>query len=79
MLSLREQLAKGLFTLQSDCESIPKKAEFKGTITPDGYCDFEVQEDVWFLNKDSKRGERMMRSERARNQRKELKVYKNTK
>ena len=79
MLSLREQLAKGLFTLASESAEIAKKSEFKGTITPEGYCDFDVQEDLWFFNKNSKRGDRMMRSERARNQRKELKVYKNSK
>lgn len=74
MLSLREQLAKGIFesTTISSVE-IPKKSPFLGVITDDGYCDYNVPEDVEYLTKDTARNERLYKSSVARKQRKETK------
>lgn len=73
MLSYREQLSKGLFKSEPKVTNIPKKSAFLGTITPDGYCDFEVPEDQWYLEKDNKRSMRLHQSTVARKQRKVLK------
>lgn len=74
MLSFRDQLAKGIFTsVNTIINNIPKKSEFLGTITDDGYCDFEVPEDSWYLTKDLKRGTRLHQSNIARKHRKETK------
>lgn len=74
MLSLREQLANGIFesTTKSSVE-IPKKAPSLGAITEDGYCDYEVAEDVEYLTKDMARNERLHKSRMARKHRKEVK------
>ena len=73
MLSYREKLAKGIFESVKSTISIPKKSAFLGTITEDGYCDFEVPEDTWYLTKDNKRGTRLYQSNIARKHRKETK------
>ncbi|WOL22723.1 hypothetical protein [Escherichia phage vB_EcoM_JNE01] len=72
MLSFREQLAKGNFAAQAQTK-IPKKSAFLGTITEDGYCDFNAPEDTWYIEKDTKRSSRLHKSTVARKQRKELK------
>ena len=72
MLSFREQLAKGNFASQAQTK-IPKKSAFLGTITEDGYCDFNAPEDTWYIEKDTKRSSRLHKSTVARKQRKELK------
>lgn len=74
MLSFRDQLAKGIFTsVKTVINNIPKKSPFLGTITEDGYCDFDVPEDSWYLSKDLKRGTRLHQSNIARKHRKETK------
>lgn len=76
MLSLREQLKNGLMSTQSSSVKIPKKSEFKGTITPEGYCDYEVEEGEWYLEKNNSKRIRMNLSNKARNHRKELRSLK---
>lgn len=74
MLSFREKLAQGIFeTSTPSVVKIPKKSAFLGTITQEGYCDFEAPESEWYLTKDSTRGNRLYKSTVARKQRKELK------
>ena len=74
MLSFREQLAKGIFTKAVDnTNKIPKKSEFKGTITEEGFCDFDPVPDDWYITKDDKRGTRLYQSTKARRNRKEVK------
>lgn len=73
MLSYREQLSKGLFKSEPKVNNIPKKSAFLGTITEDGYCDFDVPEDSWYVTKDNKRSIRLHQSTLARKQRKETK------
>lgn len=73
MLSFREKLAKGIFESVKSTVNIPKKSAFLGTITEDGYCDYEVPEDTWYLSKDNKRGTRLHQSNIARKHRKETK------
>ncbi len=71
MLSIREKLAKGIFESVESTVTIPKKAESLGSITEDGYCDYEVPEDTWYLSKDTKRGTRLHQSNIARKHRRE--------
>lgn len=71
MLSFREQLAKGHFS-KSTSVKIPKKHESLGTIDENGYCDFDVPEDSWFLTREKNRANRMVKSERARAQRRNI-------
>ena len=73
MLSFREKLAKGIFESVKSSVDIPKKSAFLGTITEDGYCDYDVPEDTWYLSKDNKRGLRLHQSNTARKNRKEIK------
>ena len=72
MLSLREQLANGIFesTTVSSVE-IPKKSPSLGIITEDGFCDYNVPEDVDYLTKSTTRNERLHKSSIARKHRKE--------
>lgn len=80
MLSIREQLFKGLLTETNKVQSstkIPRKSPFLGTITPDGYCDYEVCEEDWFITKDNTRANRMALSEKARKHRRELRDFRN--
>lgn len=83
MLTVREQMAQGTFTFASETNpntpqlskhktSIPRKSPFLGTITEDGYCDFDVPEDETYISKDVTRAVRMDKSERARKQRRNL-------
>lgn len=67
MLTLREKLM-GLRAPKKF--QIPKKSKFLGTITEDGFCDYEVPEDNWYVEKDKKKADRLMRSTRARKHRK---------
>lgn len=73
MLSFREKLAKGIFESVKSSVNIPKKSAFLGTITDEGYCDYDVPEDVWYLSKDFKRGTRLYQSNIARKCRRETK------
>ena len=73
MLSFRERLAQGIFDNKPKAPSLPRKSAFLGTITEDGYCDYAVPEDEWYLTKDCKRGSRLHQSTVARKNRKELK------
>lgn len=73
MLSFREKLAKGIFESVKSSVDIPKKSAFLGTITEDGYCDYDVPEDTWYLSKEDKRGLRLHQSNTARKNRKEIK------
>lgn len=78
MLSIREQLALGHLCTTVNKVKIPKKSKFLGTITEDGYCDYDVPEDKdGYLNKDMTKAYRLMKSIRARNQRKKLRMIKN--
>lgn len=72
MTSFREQLAQGKFESKTSSTNIPKKSAFLGTITEDGYCDYNVPEDSWYVSKDMKRSIRLHQSTVARKQRKEL-------
>lgn len=72
MLSYREKLAQGLFDIKQTV-TVPKKSKFLGTITEDGFCDYDVPEDVWYLPKNLKRGTRLHQSNIARQHRKEIK------
>ncbi len=72
MLSFREQLAQGKFAAKAKT-NIPKKSAFLGKITDDGYCDYDVPEDNWYIAKDMKRGSRLHQSTNARKHRKALK------
>ncbi|AGC34709.1 hypothetical protein GNZ01_06520 [Escherichia coli] len=72
MLSFREQLAKGQFQAKAQT-NIPKKSAFLGTITEDGFCDYDAPEDSWYITKDTKRSNRLHKSTIARKHRKELK------
>lgn len=78
MLSIREQLSQGLL-IKREVQSpkIPRKTPFLGTITSDGYCDYEVKEEDWFITKDNTRSNRMALSAKARQHRKELRKLKN--
>lgn len=73
MLSLREQLAQGIFENTKSTVDIPKKSAFLGNITSEGFCDFEVPEDVEYLTKDMSRNNRLYKSNIARKHRKETK------
>lgn len=72
MTSFREQLAQGQFESKQSNVKIPKKSNFLGTITEDGYCDYDAPEDSWYITKDMKRSIRLHQSTQARKQRKEL-------
>lgn len=72
MTSFREQLAQGQFKSEPKVTSIPKKSAFLGTITEEGYCDYNAPEDTWYITKDMKRSIRLHQSTLARNNRKEL-------
>lgn len=78
MLSIREQLALGHLCskVQKDVK-IPKKSAFLGTITDEGYCDYDVPEESWYLDKDMTKAHRLMKSVRARNQRKKIRMINN--
>lgn len=71
MLSFREQLSQGKFESKPTVTNIPKKSAFLGTITEDGYCDYDVPEDSVYIEKDLKRGNRLYQSTLARKHRKE--------
>lgn len=71
MLSFREKLSQGILESKQTSTDIPKKSAFLGTITEDGYCDFDVPEESWYLSKDLKRGNRLHQSTLARKHRKE--------
>lgn len=71
MLSFRDQLAKGILKSTKSNVNIPKKSEFLGKITDDGFCDYNVPEDTWYLTRDLKRGYRLHQSNIARQHRKE--------
>ncbi|SOK58465.1 hypothetical protein [Yersinia phage fHe-Yen9-04] len=73
MLSFRDQLAKGIFENTKSNVNIPKKSAFLGKITDDGFCDYDVPEDTWYLTRDLKRGSRLHQSNIARQHRKETK------
>lgn len=73
MLSFREKLSQGIFESKPTVTNIPKKSAFLGTITDDGYCDYDVPEDTWYLSKDPKRGSRLHQSTVARKHRNNLK------
>lgn len=73
MLSFREKLAQGIFESQPKVTDIPRKSAFLGTITDDGFCDYEVPEDVWYLTKSTERSNRLHKSTIARKHRKEVK------
>lgn len=80
MLSIREQLLKGIFKDQTQVQSstkIPRKSPFLGTITQDGYCDYEVEEEDWFISKDNSRANRMALSDKARKHRRVLRDLRN--
>lgn len=73
MLSLREKLARGIFeSSKPTTTKIPKKSAFLGTITTEGYCDFDVPEDSEYLARDMKRNIRLQKSNNARKQRREV-------
>lgn len=72
MTSFREQLAQGQFKSEPKITSIPKKSAFLGTITEEGYCDYNAPEDSWYISKDMTRSIRLHQSTVARKQRKEL-------
>ncbi|EAZ2023008.1 hypothetical protein BZF66_06815 [Salmonella enterica] len=73
MLSFREKLAQGIFESQPKVADIPRKSAFLGTITNEGFCDYEVPEDVWYLTKSTERSNRLHKSTIARKHRKEVK------
>lgn len=73
MLSFRDKLAKGIFESTISTVKIPKKSAFLGTITDDGFCDYDVPEDTWYLTRDLKRGSRLHQSNIARQHRKTTK------
>lgn len=73
MLSFRDQLAKGILNTVKSTFEIPKKSAFLGSLTDNGYCDYEVPEDDWYISKDIKRGTRLHQSNNARKHRKEIK------
>lgn len=72
MTSFREQLAQGQFKSEPKVTAIPKKSPFLGTITEEGYCDYNAPEDSWYVEKDMKRSIRLHQSTVARKNRKEL-------
>lgn len=72
MLSFREQLSQGKFESKPTVTKIPKKSAMLGTITEDGYCDYEVPEQTEYLSRDLKRGNRLHQSTLARKQRKQM-------
>lgn len=73
MLSFREKLAQGIFESQPKVTAIPRKSAFLGTITENGFCDYEVPEDDWYLCKSTEKSNRLHKSTTARKHRKELK------
>lgn len=73
MISFRDKLAKGIFEIQPKVTAIPKKSAFLGTITEDGFCDYDVPEDNWYIPKSNERSNRLHKSTTARKQRQELK------
>lgn len=73
MISFREKLAKGIFECKQTVADIPKKSAFLGTITEDGFCDYEAPEDVWYLTKSTERSNRLHKSTTARKHRQEVK------
>ena len=72
MTSFREQLAQGKFESKTSSTEVPKKSAFLGSITDEGYCDYNVPEDSWYIEKDMTRSIRLHQSTNARKQRKEL-------
>lgn len=76
MLSLRERLAQGVVDFSEKVVDIPKKSEFLGLITEDGYCDYDVpEEDKSYIEKDNTKAMRMQSSTRARKHRHELRKF----
>ena len=76
MLSLREKLAQGLVESSVCVANIPSKFNSLGTITEEGYCDYEVPEmEKSYIEKDNTRALRMESSTRARKHRKEVRKY----
>jgi hypothetical protein len=75
MTSFRDQLAQGIFESKPTTTKIPKKSAFLGIITEDGYCDYDVPEDNWYVEKDNTRSIRLYQSTLARKHRKETKRY----
>lgn len=73
MISFRDKLAQGIFECQPTVTDIPKKSTFLGTITDDGFCDYDVPEDAWYLSKSTERSNRLFKSTTARKHRKEVK------
>lgn len=73
MISFRDKLAKGMLECQPKTNAIPKKSAFLGSITEDGFCDYEVPEDNWYIPKSKERSNRLHKSSTARKQRQELK------
>lgn len=73
MISFRDKLAQGIFECQPTVADIPKKAPSLGTITNDGFCDYDVPEDTWYISKSTDRSNRLHKSTTARKHRKELK------
>lgn len=56
-----------------------KNKEFKGTILENGFCDYEVIEDSWYIEKDMQQSIRMAKSSNARKHRKMVKELKEKK
>ncbi len=78
MLSLREKLAQGIIESVVSTVKIPSKFKPLGTITEEGYFDYEVPEnDKSYMEKDNARALRMESSTRARKHRKEVRKYRN--
>lgn len=78
MLSLRERLAQGIIETVVASTQIPSKFKSLGTITEDGFCDYEVPElEKGYMEKDNTRAVRMDSSTRARKHRKEIRKYRN--
>lgn len=73
MISFRDKLAQGIFECKPTVADIPKKSAFLGRITEDGFCDYDVPEDTWYLSKSTERSNRLHKSTIARKHRKEMK------
>lgn len=75
MLTIREQMAKGIFDAFKDISTkdpeIQCKKEEYLRITEDGYVDYDVPEDVEYLSRANTRAIRMDKSERARKHRRD--------
>jgi hypothetical protein len=73
MISFRDKLAKGILECQPTVTAIPKKSAFLGTITEDGFCDYDAPEDNWYIEKSTDKSNRLHKSTTARKHRQELK------